>query len=275
MKGLEYVLREMTADEVKKTQLEILGVVMDFCAENGINCWLNAGTLLGAVRHKGYIPWDDDIDLGMLRPDYDKFMAVFNGYNTRYEFRCYENDPESFEWFGKVFDTSTVLYEPDEKGEKLSVYVDIFVMDNAPEDKAEQNRMFRRREILRVCNLGRKLPVFLRPTRGGFMRWLAVYAFRAVLRVFPRHYFVRKLVENTKLYSRQDTGLAGDFTGVRSAVIRRELLENMTQLEFEGKMYNVPAGYKEWLTALYGDYMQLPPAEERVSTHFYKAYCKD
>lgn len=269
------VMREIKAEELKAIQIKILDAVMKFCSENGIKCWLNGGTLLGAVRHKGYIPWDDDVDLGMLRPDYDKFMAMFNAENSRYKFVSAENDSECFNHFGKVFDTSTVMYEPNEKGDKLSVYVDIFVMDNAPEGKAEQERILRRRNILTVCNLARKLPVFLKPTRGRFLRHLLVYAFRGVLRVFPRHYFVRKLVENAKSYSSFDTGLVGDFTGLRNAVIKRELLENMTQLEFEGKMYNAPIGYEEWLTRLYGDYMQLPPPEKRISTHVFKAYVLD
>ena len=265
-------MKEIDTKRLREIQLEILDVVTDFCGKNGIKCWLNAGTLLGAVRHGGYILWDDDVDLAMLRPDYDKFMAEFNTHNDRYRFVCYENEPESFTHFGKVFDTSTVLYEPDEKGERLSVYIDIFVMDNAPSDEAIRKRMFRRRDILYVCNLGRKLPIFLKPTRGGLMRRLAVYAFRAMLRVFPRHYFVKALVKNARAFADEDTGYAGDFTGTHNAVITRGLLEEMTQLEFEGKKYNAPVGYKEWLTLLYGDYMQLPPPEKRTSTHFFKAY---
>ena len=72
-------MREIGVNELKLIQLEILDVVAKFCEERGINYWLNAGTLLGAVRHKGYIPWDDDIDLGMLRPDYDRFISEFDG----------------------------------------------------------------------------------------------------------------------------------------------------------------------------------------------------
>ena len=268
-------MKEIGQERLKEIQLEIIDVVMKFCADNGLKCWLNGGTLLGAVRHKGYIPWDDDIDLGMLRPDYDKFMAMFNEKNERYKFVSAEIDSESFVYFGKVLDTSTVLYEPDEKGDKLSVYIDIFVMDNAPIDEAEQKKMFRRRNILFVCNLGRKLPVFLKPTRGGFLRRIAVSLFRAVLRVFPRHYFVKELVKNAKRYAYQDTGFVGDFVGLHNAVIRRERLEEMTGLDFEGRKYNAPVGYDEWLTLLYGDYMQLPPAEKRVSTHFFKAYEMD
>lgn len=268
-------MKEINAERMKEIQLEILDVVMDFCARHGLKCWLNGGTLLGAVRHKGYIPWDDDIDLGMLRPDYDRFMTEFNAENDRYRLASQETDPYSFECFGKVFDTSTVLYEPDEKGEKLSVYIDIFVMDSAPLGEAEQRKMFLKRNIFIICNLGRKLPVFLKPTRPGFLRRVAVSMFRMMLRVFPKYYFVRGLVKLSKTYAGQDTGLVGDFTGMRKAVIRRELLDNMTQLEFEGKMYPAPVGYDEWLRKLYLDYMRLPPPEKRVSTHVIKVYEKD
>lgn len=265
-------MKEISAERLKELQLNILDAVMKFCADNGIKCWLNGGTLLGAVRHKGYIPWDDDIDLGMLRPDYEKFMASFNSEGGRYRFVSAENDAQCFECFGKVLDTSTILYEPDENGERLSVYVDIFVMDNAPIDVRRQAKMFRTRDILFVCNLARKLPVFLKPTKGGLLRRFAVTIFRASLRVFPRFFFVKALVRNAKKFSRIDSGLVGDFTGLRNAVCRREILENMTLLEFEGKKYPAPSGYDEWLRRLYGDYMKLPPESARVSTHFFKAY---
>ena len=265
-------MKEITPSRLKELQLGILDTVAEFCTAHGINYWLNAGTLLGAVRHRGYIPWDDDVDLAMLRRDYDKFMAEFNGSNSRYKFVCYENDPESFTHFGKVLDTSTVLYEPDEKGEKLSVYIDIFPMDNAPDDVSARERMFRRRNVLYVCNLGRKLPVFLTPTRGGILRRLCVYAFRGVLRVFPRYYFVKALVRNAKRFAGADTEYFGDFTGTHNAAMRRDLAENITRLEFEGKKYNAPAGYEEWLRKLFGDYMRLPAPEKRASTHFFRAY---
>ena len=266
-------MKQIDIDNLKQIQLNILDYVMNFCAENNITCWLNGGTLLGAVRHKGYIPWDDDIDLGMLRPDYDKFMALFNKHTQRYKFRSIENDPECFTHFGKVFDTNTILYEPNEKGEKLAVYVDIFVMDNAPADKEECRKMFRKRDILYICNLGRKFPIFLKPTRGGFIRSLIIYAFRAFLRIFPRHYFVKKLIENSK--SCKYTGFVGDFTGLRNAVCPVEKLSSVIQGSFEGKNYNIPVGYDEWLKALYGDYMQMPPENKRISTHKFKAYTKD
>ena len=145
-------------------------------------------------------------------------------------------------------------------------------MDNAPDDEAAIKKMFRVRDICFICNLGRKLPILLRPTRGGFLRSLVVYAFRLVLRLFHRNYFTRKMIANSKHYINHDTKRVGDFTGLRYAVIDKSELENVIYGEFEGKKYKIPSGYDEWLRKLYGDYMQLPPEDKRESTHKFKAY---
>lgn len=137
-------MREMTIDELKEVQLQILDFVAEFCEKNQIQYWIDSGTLLGAIRHKGYIPWDDDIDVGMLRKDYDKFFKLFNDPGNRYQFVCYEKQPDFYLPHGKVCDVSTVLYEPNEKGHRLSVNIDIFVYDNAPEDNSEVMKMYNR-----------------------------------------------------------------------------------------------------------------------------------
>ena len=272
-------MREIHSDEMRKLQLDMLDYVMKFCDENNISCWLHAGTLLGAVRHKGYIPWDDDIDLGMLRPDYDKFMKLFNEKkdNPRYEFHCFENDPELLRPFGKVYDNNTVFYEVSEHGVKLAVNIDIFAMDNAPDDDKKAYGMLKKRNIYALLNLARRMPVFLKPTRGGFLRSLCVYGFRLATRIFPRDYFTRKVIENAKSCGSLNTKRVGDLTGFYDAVLDRSGFEdsNLVMLEFEGKKYKAPADYDGWLRALYGDYMQLPPEDKRVSLHKYKAYVKE
>ena len=127
-------MKQLDINELRAIQLEILDYVAKFCDEHEIKYWLDGGNLIGAIRHKGYIPWDDDVDVGMLRADYEKFMLMFNENNTRYRFTCYELNRSFYLPSGKVTDTETVLYEPDEKGIKTAVYVDIFVYDNAPDD---------------------------------------------------------------------------------------------------------------------------------------------
>ena len=85
-------MKNISVEELKSVQIAILDVVSKYCDEHGIRYWLDGGTLLGAVRHKGYIPWDDDIDLGMLRPDFDRFIHEFNRYDSRYVVGCVESN---------------------------------------------------------------------------------------------------------------------------------------------------------------------------------------
>ena len=268
----------LSADEVKKIQLEILDVFAEFCEKRGINYWLDSGTLIGAVRHKGYIPWDDDIDVGMLRPDYDKFMREFNGYNPRYELHSIENDPESEFPFGKIFDTSTVLYEPDERGIKTAVNIDIWPYDNAPDDDAVVNEMFDKRDALLMDYYTRVKKVFA-PTTGSFMHRLlapAVWMFRKTVRLFPsrakRFETVKKLAENSRRCIHEDTKRIGNFMGWTRAVCSKDCFASFIDAEFEGKTYKIPAGYDEWLKKLYGDYMRLPPEKKRISHHILTAY---
>ena len=267
-------MRRIDIDELRHIQIEILDAVMKFCDEHNITCWLDGGNLIGSIRHKGYIPWDDDIDIGMLRPDYEKFTRLFNQSNTRYRFECPEINPNFYQAFGKVMDTSTVLYEPDEKGKKLAVYIDIFVYDNAPDDDDVVNDMFRVRNRCYICNVARQARIFQRP-KGGLFRRLAVYALRTAVRIFPRNYFVQKIINNAKRYVNADTKRIGNFLGVARMVCSKRVFDNFTTGEFEGKNYKVPAGYDEYLREFYGDYMQLPPEDKRVSTHIFKAYVKD
>lgn len=272
-------MRQIDVEELKRIQLEIIDVVMKFCDENNISCWLSGGTLIGAIRHKGYIPWDDDIDLGMLRPDYNKFMKLFNTHNTRYKFVCYENDDKFYMPFGKVFDTSTVLYEPDEKGIKMAVNIDIFVADNAPDDDKALRKMLMWQKIYRSLHMGRVFPAFA-PPNGNMFRKICVYAFRILMHmipqvILPKNYFAGKLVKLSKTYADTNTKRVGDFVGAHYLAVDRSLFSDTVYGEFEGRKYKLPVGYDSWLRGLYGDYMQLPPEDERISHHHFKAFVND
>ena len=266
-------MHQLSIDELKTIQLEILGIVSKFCEEHKITYWLDGGTLIGAVRHKGYIPWDDDIDVGMLRPDYDRFITEFNKSGGRYKVVCYENAPDFYQAFAKVMDTDTILYEPDEKGRKLCVNIDIFVYDDAPDDAEAVNDMFKKRNLFYICNVARQARIFQKP-KGNLIRRLCVYALRTAVRVFPRNYFVRKMIENSKRYVNSGTKRIGNFSGVARMTCDKRVFKSFIDGEFEGRHYKIPAGYDEYLREFYGNYMQLPPAEKRISTHIFKAYAE-
>lgn len=265
-------MKTIDSAELKRLQLNILDITASFCEKNGINYWLDSGTLIGAVRHKGYIPWDDDIDIGMLRDDYEKFSQSFNKLNNKYKFVCVENDDQYCLPFGKVLDTSTVLYEPDFSGRKMAVYIDVFVFDNAPEDDRIVTKMYKKRDFLRACNIAHTQK---HDYEKGIKRSLAFHVLHLVTKPFPTNFFAKKMSENAQKYHDVETGLVGNFTAYSPVVCNKKVFDRFIESEFEGKKYKIPVGYDEWLRTFYGDYMKLPPEEKRISTHKYVAYYID
>ena len=265
-------MRRIYGNELKKIKLEILDVVVSFCEKNGISYWLDGGTLLGSVRHKGYIPWDDDIDVGMLRPDYDKFMRLFNQENDRYIFYSIENNPDFYYASGKVMDTNTILYEPDKAGTKLSINIDIDVYDNAPDSDKEVFKMYNKRDRLRRLHSMRTSAAM---PRGNIIRRFCVRCLRMAMRIFPENYFIRKLSDNSKKYNKIDLNMVGNFNLYTRMVCGKYVFREFIDREFEGKLYKIPIGYDEWLSKFYGEYMELPPKEQRVSHHMFEAYVQE
>lgn len=259
-----------TLEELKEIQLEILNYVATFCDKKKIVYWLNFGTLLGAVRHKGFIPWDDDIDLGMTRENYDKFIKSFEDKNGRYSFHCVENDQSYCYQMGKVFDNNTILYEPDKKnGYKISVYIDIFVHDPVPEDAKSLSKLYDKRDLyahIRTLQKARK-------HNGILLRRLCVHGIGKILSLIPSRLLAVNIAQLGREYRYLNTRCYGNLIGDSRLNVRRELMDHVIKMEFEGNLYNVPVGYKEILTQLYGDYMKLPPVEKRVRLHSFEAYC--
>ena len=231
----EFNLKQLELKELKELQLDILETIHQCCIRNEINYWLDCGTLLGAIRHNGYIPWDDDIDIGMLRSDYEKFRKVFNQENSRYKFECVEDNKEYCFAFGKVLDTHTILYEPDRSGRKISVYVDVFVYDNAPDDDNELKKMYRVRNFLRGCNTARTQ----RPdNEPGIARKIVFYVLHYTLKIFPKSYFSQKMVANSQKYKNTDTNRVGNFTSRSEFACEKSIFNSFEEHEFEGRMTN-------------------------------------
>lgn len=267
-------MKKMTLDEIKKSQLDILDFVASFCSSHDISYWLDFGTLLGAVRHQGYIPWDDDIDLGMLREDYDRFIHLFPELccAQRYRLHCIENDSNFYLPYAKIVDTRTVLYEPDENGFKTGVNIDIFVFDNAPDDDRLAFEQFKRRDMYRSLYWLKTTSDF---SATSFIKRVVKTAIHFSLCLVPNSYFIKKIVNNAKKYNNTETKRVGDFSGYYSVTCDKKVFDSFVEVEFEGKKYMAPVGYHEWLRVHYGDYMRLPQKEEQISHHNFVAYSLD
>ena len=139
-------MRIITSEELRKIQLDLLQKTADFCESNGLRYFLCGGTLIGAVRHKGYIPWDDDIDIAMPRSDYEKFISIFNRPQNYYQVMSFETNPDYAYAFAKVYDNRTILKELHYKG-TIGAYIDVFPAD-AVKDAAQIRKIMLLHKVL-------------------------------------------------------------------------------------------------------------------------------
>ncbi len=262
-------MRELTLHEMREVQLNILRHVDDFCREHRLRYSLGGGTLLGAVRHGGYIPWDDDIDLMMPRPDYDLFIEKFRGSSDRYICGCYENDENYQHPFAKIYDNRTILKEEGIVDE-LSVNIDLFPVDGLPSEGAQIKRHVRR--VYRAWRWVRRRNREIVRGQHSMLQRLTVH--------YIRRFSKARLQERVKtlclMHDYASSEMAGAIVGVYGMreVYQRSLFEEYIDLPFEGMMLRAIADYDSYLSQHYGDYMSLPPVEQQVRRHTVTAYTK-
>lgn len=270
-------MKETDRNGMRDIQLAILDYFSDFCRENELKWWLDYGTLLGAVRHKGYIPWDDDIDISMMREDYEKLKKLFNEYagkdGGRYKLLDAELDKTYPYTFGKIIDTETVLYEGTQEVITIGVYMDVFAFDHAPSDIKEFRKMLKRRDLLGKL---RKVKLLEENPDIRTIRYKMVLVLKRLLTLVPMHVIVEQIHKNAIKYAEVKTGKIALFQwpyGNMDYYLDDDFFDELIELEFEGKKYPAPARYDEWLTERYNDYMKLPPVEERAQ-HNVRAFIK-
>ena len=257
----------------RRIQLEILDEVDVFCQEKGLRYSLAYGTLIGAVRHQGFIPWDDDIDLIMPRPDYDRFLLEYHSEQNEVLDLSLSN--VCVETFAKVSRKGTKMVDRELGRALWGVNVDIFPIDGAPEDDLEGHyaQMCAKREWI-----GRLCP-FYKVVGHDKLKWLIKYLVKRLRYPYKGNCADIKEDINAALWSCrfEDASLAGAYFGdddIRE-FMPREWFETYTKLLFEGKHYSVIAEYDAYLHRLFGDYMQLPPEEHRITHHRYDTYIVD
>ena len=259
--------KTITMEELRAIQLDILDKIHAFCTERGIRYSLGGGTLLGAVRHKGYIPWDDDIDIMLPRPDYDRFLKEFEGKYIELNLQHYENDITCCIPFAKVYDNRTVLIE---KVQKSGIYIDVFPIDGLPEESRIHEYLTLYRKYLHKIYF--MTPFYL--ITGSLKNRIKYY----IKKVFfpPRQKYIAEFYSFLKSFNFEKSVNAGAICGVyaEKELMARDTFESYITVEFEGRHYMAIRDYDAYLTKHYGDYMQLPPKEKQVSHHVFTAYWK-
>jgi lipopolysaccharide cholinephosphotransferase len=249
--------------ELRQIQMGILDEVHQYCEAHGLRYFLSSGTLIGAVRHKGYIPWDDDIDIYMPRKDYEQFLREFKG-SEQFKLLNPAKEPHYYYTFAKVVDTRTLMIEDETDGYEIGVYMDIFPVDYVPDDLKERERVFKRKKLLykiRRCKISKSNPLHSR---------LAYWCYKLLpISVEQLNRMIRKLIVR-KESSQYVCHMTEAGPGVKSCFPAEDIASSV-DIAFEGKTYKTMVGYKDYLERTYGDYMTLPPVEQRV-THHFEAY---
>lgn len=236
-------MKQLTIEDAKQIELEILDYIDTLCKKHNINYIINYGTLIGAVRHQGFIPWDDDIDLSMPQEDYQRFINIFQKEKSKYKLLSLETDKNYFNNFIKITDSTTKIIDTrNTKTYESGVFLDIFPMDCFDDPK-----------VIDTCY---KLESFK-------------------LLSFSKHKNI--VYKEIQKYSREN----GQYMAfIPSKFKEKEVFPSGTfkeliLTEFEGRMLPVPKKYDQFLTQMYGDYMTSPSKEmQEWYSHSIKAYHK-
>lgn len=263
-------MKTIDLKELRRIQVNILDDIDAYCRKNGTNYFIAYGTLIGAVRHKGFIPWDDDIDLAMPRPDYDKFIREYK--SDKFRVVSMLNDKEYPYPYAKVEDTSTLLDENQDLKYMAGVNVDIFPLDGLPESPKEAEwhciKIGLLRFLLRIKQIG------LSKSRG-FVKNAVHYMGKLLLSPVSQRCLVKKIMKMEQKYDYDKSPYVSDLNfGMSDRRMPRESFYPGIEMDFEGRKVMAPSCYDEWQRKIFGDYMQLPPVEERVSCHTFTAYYK-
>ncbi len=272
-------MKELTLKELQGEELNILKDVHGFCLNNNIRYSLYGGTQIGAMRHKGFIPWDDDIDIIMPRKDYTRFCNEFKSDN--YEIACLEKNKDYMLGFARVYDckrttmVSLIPWLPKDVG----VWIDIFPADGMPEDEKEIYRLYKK-----VIRLRRLLLV----ARGAFAKYSSFPSTFGKIKLFVKkiitlngcvaRVLVVKLNKAMQTYDFDTSPYWSSLSNVRGLNEKKHHLKSTFQtcemVDFEDMKAFVMNGTDIVLRDRYKDYMQLPPEKERVPKeqsyiHFY------
>ena len=270
--------RLITDEDLKSILLDLLKFYSNFCDQNNLRYFLGGGTLLGAVRHSGFIPWDDDIDVMMPRPDYNRFIELMKNHEFKHiSLMCNENTKNYPFPFAKLQYNNTLLIEGIlyEKYQNIGVHIDVFPIDGLSNELPAAEKQFsdiqNLLELLAVKTTKISWNAF---TIRKLLRCILVNTFLRLLSTNTiSHYIDSKLqrfdYENSKFVA----SVVGAY-GIKELMVKEQVADFLV-MDFENLSLRVPIGYDKYLKDHYGDYMVLPPVDKQKGHAKREVYWRD
>lgn len=272
----------MTDDTRKRLQKEIFDIFLEVkrvCEKLDIQYFIMGGTALGAVRHGGFIPWDDDFDLGMTRKNYDKFIShAKNELKEGFFLQTYETEKRSPFYFAKVRKDNTKFIErycrrlPIHQG----IYIDIFPYDAVPDNEKERNTYYKKGRWYLNWYIAKEVTGI--STNPGRWKRLVLEGMRSVMHLLmtpvPKRVIFHKTDDYLQQYNHMDTKMLG-YAGLKKIQVAREDVEQPDQILFEQVMVSCPCNIEKYLMSNYGSYWELPPEEKRGGHDIYHMSLQD
>jgi len=272
-------MRKLTSEETKSVEYDILCHIDKYCKDHNLRYFLWGGTLLGSVRHSGFIPWDDDIDIVMPRVDYEYFVQNYNSelYGV---YSCESNNFYPF-WYAKAYDKRTKKIEPIAASKKfdIGVDVDIFPLDSFGNIEAVEKTISKRKFYKRIWQMS----IFINKpslSHSKYIRKIIVHNICSALR-FIGVLNSNKIARSINRIARSFSSESGEYMLYADSNISVPLyMDNFwfreaKQQLFENQLFNIPHKYDALLTKIYGDYMTPPPPEKRITHHTNNMYWRD
>lgn len=271
-KELKYE-REIDLKELKVLQMDILSAIDEYCSINNIKYSLACGTLLGAIRHKGYIPWDDDIDIYIPRDDYKRLVSSFpESYKERYKIISLERDLLWDRPYAKAYNAETHLEESSIEKKRIGVNIDIFPVDDVPIG-AEWTKYDRKRRFEQKLFLLKFVKLDLH--RDVFKNIILII-FRIITSLISTRSWAERIDRKCQQFNGR--GYRHYFECCQGILQKKpfpkELFDEIIDVLFEDRFFKCFADADCYLKNGFGNYMQLPPEEKRVTHHSFKAYWK-
>lgn len=272
-------MKELTAREVQLGELEIVKKLDEICTRLNLRYFLAYGTLIGAIRHQGFIPWDDDLDIMLPRKDYEillEYLMTHEQEVAPLTLMHYKTNKKYIYPIARVVDTRYWVDYQNAKDYDLGLFVDVYPLDGCGNTEEEAAQILKKNytNCMMVSLAGER---HYRPSiSGGFVHSVGKYAAYCYAQLFGARYFAKKLDASGKKYAYDDSKYV-DLTiwDANTKPFLREWFQNVELVKFEDAMLCVPTHYHEILTQTYGDYMALPPEEERIGHHYYTAYLRE